>query len=98
MVCPDCRGEHRQAAPVNGAVLRVLRAMQAGPYEQAARIRLTPELAAGLERVMVALMEAVAERGLGSARFVADARRAAASGRSEPGPAHVYTGETTERE
>lgn len=81
VLCPGCRAEHPAAQPVDGTVLRVLRAMQAGPYEQAARIRLTPELAAAMERVMHALMQATAERELGSAHFVAEARRAGASGR-----------------
>ena len=60
-------------------MLKVLRAFQAGPYEDAARIRLTPELAASLERVMHELMETVAERELKSQQFVTEARRAGAA-------------------
>ena len=56
--------------------LKVLRAYQDGSYEEAARIRLTPELAARLERVMHELMESVAERELTSQHFVTEARRA----------------------
>lgn len=83
VVCGDCRPAHPEAGPIEGKVLRVLRAIQAGPYEEAARIRLTPELAADLERVMHDLMRRVAERELKSQQFVADARRAGASSGGE---------------
>jgi hypothetical protein len=60
-------------------VLKVLRAIQRGPHEEAARIRLSPGLAAGLEAVMHALVRAVAERDLKSQRFVSAARHAEAA-------------------
>ncbi len=78
VVCGDCRPAHPLARPIDGTALRVLRAIQAGPYEEAARIRLTPELAAALERVMHDLMRTIAERELKSQQFVTDARRAGA--------------------
>jgi DNA repair protein RecO (recombination protein O) len=92
VVCSRCLAAHPEAVAIESTVLRVLRAYQDGPYEQAARIRLTPELAAGLERVMHALMRAVTERALGSARFVADARRPQALPSMATG-AGVYTRE-----
>jgi DNA repair protein RecO (recombination protein O) len=79
VVCPPCRERHPDAVAIDATVLKVLRAYQDGPYEEASRIRLSGDLAGGLERVMHALMRAVSERGLGSAQFVADARRAGAA-------------------
>ncbi|MSQ41938.1 MAG: DNA repair protein RecO [Dehalococcoidia bacterium] len=76
LVCPACRPAHPDAAALDAATLKVLRAIQDGPYEQAARIRLTPPLAAALERVMHRLVESVAERELTGQRFITEARRA----------------------
>ena len=87
VLCAGCRGQFADAAPIDGVVLRVLRALQAGPYEAAAHIRLAPPVATAAERVMHALVEAVTEHALGSARFVASARRANAL-------AHAYTAAT----
>ena len=106
VVCAGCRPVHPEATAIDATVLKVLRAMQDGPYEEAARIRLTPELAAGLERVMHELMQTVAERELKSQQFVREARRAgvAAGGAQrtrntlveqdgeEPSPVHGSTG------
>jgi DNA repair protein RecO (recombination protein O) len=76
VLCRDCRGGHPTATALDPRVLRVLRAFQALPYEEAARIRLAPELIGRLERVMHELMHTVIERELKSAAFVATARRA----------------------
>jgi DNA repair protein RecO (recombination protein O) len=76
VVCASCREGREDAVAIDATVLKVLRAIQDGPYEEAARIRLNSELAGGLERVMHALMRAVSERALATAQFVADARRA----------------------
>ena len=78
-LCRDCRGRHEDARPIDAAVVKMLRAIQEQPYEEAARVRITPELAAGMERVMHELLRAVAERDLVSARFVAAARWASAA-------------------
>ena len=78
VVCASCRERHHDALAIDATVLKVLRAIQDGPYEGAARIRLGGELVGALERVMHALMRAVSERALVSAQFVADARRAGA--------------------
>jgi DNA repair protein RecO (recombination protein O) len=79
VVCASCRERREDAVAIDATVLKVLRAVQDGPYEEAARIRLSGELAGGLERVMHALMRAVSERALVTAQFVADARRAGAA-------------------
>jgi DNA repair protein RecO (recombination protein O) len=79
VVCDQCRATHPDAQAIETTTLKVLRAYQESSYEQAARIRLTPELAANLERVMHQLMESVAERELKSQHFVTEARRAGAA-------------------
>jgi DNA repair protein RecO (recombination protein O) len=76
VVCRDCRSSHPEAGAIDATTLKVLRAYQDGTYEDAARIRLTPELAARLERVMHELTESVVERELTSQHFVTEARRA----------------------
>lgn len=88
VVCTACRSAHPEAGPIDLPVLKVLRFIQQEPYEQAARVRLTPELASGLERVMHELMRAMAERDLGSARFLSEVGRTARSdGDGAPGAA-----------
>ena len=80
--CPNCRGAHA-AVPIEPRALRVLRAFQSQPYEEAARIRLEPELSGRIERIMNELMQPVTEREIKTAQFVATARRAATRG-AEP--------------
>lgn len=75
VVCPDCRARYPEAEPLAGTTLKVLRAIQRGPYEEAGRIRLNPALAAALERVMHDLVRSVAERDLSSQRFIEAVRR-----------------------
>jgi DNA repair protein RecO (recombination protein O) len=77
VVCAACRARQPEATEIDARVLRVLRAFQSQPYEEAARIRLDPDLMGRLEMVMHALMRALAERELKSAHFVTVARRAA---------------------
>jgi hypothetical protein len=74
--CASCAARRPTALPIDGTVLKVLRAYQSQPYEEAGRIRLGDELAARLEGVMHSLMHAVAEREIGSAAFVSASRRA----------------------
>ncbi|MYA21116.1 MAG: DNA repair protein RecO [Chloroflexi bacterium] len=103
VICAACRTSHPEAGPIDETVLKVLRFIQQEPYEQAARVRLTPELASGLEWVMHELMRAMAERDLGSARFLSevrqtpradaagDAAEAAAAGAASAERAAAYT-------
>jgi len=69
------RASHPEAFALDARVLRVLRAFQALPYEEAGRIRIDPELAGRLERVMHEFVRAQAERELKSAEFVSESRR-----------------------
>ena len=94
VVCPPCRSTHPDVSPVAPTVLKVLKAIQRGPYDEAGPIRLSPELAAGLERVMHGMVRAVAERELKSQQFVAAARRvtlASEAAESDAQPDSVYT-------
>lgn len=74
--CAACAAKREDVFVIDATVLRVLRAFQSRPYEEAGRIRLSDDLAARLEGVMHSVMHAVAERELRSARFVSAARRA----------------------
>ncbi|MBM4410941.1 MAG: DNA repair protein RecO [Chloroflexi bacterium] len=76
VICVECVARYPGALPIDATALRVLRAYQSLPYEEAGRIRLTDDLAARLEQIMHSLMRAVAERELKSAAFVSAARHA----------------------
>jgi DNA repair protein RecO (recombination protein O) len=78
--CANCRAGHPDVRAIDSRVLRVLRAFQSLPYEEAARVRLDPELAGRIEHTMHELMQAVTEREIKSAQFVAVARRATPRG------------------
>ena len=81
------RASHASAYPIDARVLRVLRAFQTLPYEEAGRIRIDPELAGRLEQVMHEFVRAQSERELKSAAFVSESRRvvsAASSTLTEP--------------
>ncbi|MGE3855937.1 MAG: DNA repair protein RecO [Dehalococcoidia bacterium] len=82
VLCASCARTVADAQPIDASALRVLRAFQSLPYEEAGRIRLTDELAARMEQAMHALMRAVVERDLKSAQFVSAARRARVAGES----------------
>ena len=75
LLCRSCRESHPEAEPIDVSVVKVLRLIQDAPYEEAARVRLNQRVAAGLEGVMHDLVRAMAERDLGSARFLAAVRR-----------------------
>ena len=66
---------HPEAFALDARVLRVLRAFQSLPYEEAGRIRIDPDLAGRLERVMHEFVRVQAERELKSAEFVSESRR-----------------------
>ena len=75
LLCERCRESHPEAEPIAVPVVKVLRLIQDAPYEEAARVRLNERVAAGMEGVMHDLVRAMAERDLGSARFLAAVRR-----------------------
>jgi DNA repair protein RecO (recombination protein O) len=86
---PECSG----AAPgtmlsVNG--LKVLRMLQRASYAEAARVRLSPELAAEVEGCLAELLRFVLEREVRSARFVETVRMAPA-----PAPAGTSPGDAS---
>jgi DNA repair protein RecO (recombination protein O) len=81
------RASHPEAVPIDPRVLRVLRAFASLPYEEAGRIRIDPELAGRLERVMHEFVRAQAERDLKSAEFVSESRRVSLAGEASSIPA-----------
>lgn len=87
VLCASCARTYPDSQPIDATALRVLRAFQSVPYEEAGRIRLTDELAARMEQAMHALMRAVVERDLKSAQFVSAARRARVAGETREGEA-----------
>ena len=74
LLCERCRESHPEAERIDVSVVKVLRLIQDAPYEEAARVRLNQRVAAGMEGVMHELVRAMAERDLGSARFLAAVR------------------------
>ena len=99
LLCGRCRESHPEAAEIGLDVVKVLRLIQHAPYEEAARVRLNQRVAAGMESVMHDLVRAMAERDLGSARFLAAVRRtrppgaeATAEAGASPGGDVTYTG------
>ncbi|MXZ47166.1 MAG: DNA repair protein RecO [Chloroflexi bacterium] len=74
LLCERCRESHPESEPIDVSVVKVLRLIQDAPYEEAARVRLNQRVAAGMESVMHDLVRAMAERDLGSARFLAAVR------------------------
>ena len=76
------RAMHPEALALDAQVLRVLRAYASLSYEEAGRIRIDPELAGRLERVMHEFVRAQAERELKSAEFVSESRRVSLSSSS----------------
>ncbi|MDA1010932.1 MAG: DNA repair protein RecO [Chloroflexi bacterium] len=96
--CAACAGRRPGVATIDRTVLRVLRAYQSQPYEEAGRIRLTDDLAARLEGVMHTLMHAVVEREIGSARFVSATRRARVNADVAEAEADAQAGAAAEEE
>jgi len=94
--CAECAGRRPGVSPIDGTVLKVLRAYQSQPYEEAGRIRLSDELAARIESVMHTLMHAVAEREIRSASFVSAARRARVRGEAHEAEAEARAVEAVE--
>ena len=74
LLCERCRESHPESERIDVSVVKVLRLIQDAPYEEAARVRLNQRVAAGMESVMHDLVRAMAERDLGSARFLAAVR------------------------
>ncbi|MCL5025202.1 MAG: DNA repair protein RecO [Chloroflexi bacterium] len=75
LLCPDCGGAGHVGVPLSVNALKVLRVLQAGDFQLARRLRLTPGLRAELESVLRAYLQFVLERRLRSVEFLNTLRR-----------------------
>jgi DNA repair protein RecO (recombination protein O) len=69
-VCPACADDSLRLAPLSVNALKMLRLLQRSPYEDAARIRLSSQLAAEIESCLGEYVRYVLERDVRSAGFV----------------------------
>jgi DNA repair protein RecO (recombination protein O) len=74
-VCPACADDSLRLAPLSVNTLKLLRLLQRSPYEEAARVRVSPGLAAELESCLGDYVRYVLEREVRSARFVETLRQ-----------------------
>lgn len=75
VVGPECADDSLPLAPLSLNALKVLRVLQRASFADAARIRLSGELAREIEASMEAQVHFVLERDVRSARFVETLRR-----------------------
>ena len=69
-ICPDCADESLRLAPLSLNALKMLRLLERGSFEDAARIRISGELALELQTCLRDYVTYVLERDVRSARFV----------------------------
>ncbi len=77
MVCPSCASDSGGARAMSLTGLKVLRLLQRGSYEEAARLRIEAELATELERHLRSYIVCVLERDVNAAAFMERLRREA---------------------
>jgi DNA repair protein RecO (recombination protein O) len=75
LICPDCDDESLRLTPLSVNALKMLRLLQRASFAEAARIRLSSELAAELQACLADQVRFVLEREVRSARFVETLRR-----------------------
>lgn len=76
VLCTECGRTDPSARGLSVNALKVLRLLQRGDYATAARLNLSPELAAELEALMRIQMQMLAEREIKSTHFLALIRNA----------------------
>ena len=69
-VCPNCADESLRLAPLSLNALKIMRLIERGGFEEAARVRLSGELAFELQNCLGDYVRYVMEREVRSARFV----------------------------
>jgi DNA repair protein RecO (recombination protein O) len=74
-ICPGCADDSLRLAPLSLNALKVLRLLLRAPFAEAARVRLSPQLAAEVETCLTDQVHFVLEREVRSARFVETLRR-----------------------
>ena len=73
-VCPNCADDSLRLAPLSLNALKMLRLLERGSFEAAARVRLSGELAMELQTCLGDYVTYVMERDVRSARFVESLR------------------------
>jgi DNA repair protein RecO (recombination protein O) len=73
-ICPDCADDSLRLAPLSLNALKMLRLIERGGFEEAARVRLSAELALELQACLGDYVRYVMERDVRSARFVESLR------------------------
>lgn len=69
-LCPDCQHTDRNALPVSGVAVKVLRYLQSRPWDTVRHLRLDRPLLHDLERLMHAYIRHILERDLKSVDFL----------------------------
>jgi len=75
VLCPACGAHHPDADSLSIGALKVLRFLQTRPWEQVARLQLTPATHADVERLLLRYITFTLERGLKSVDFLRKLRR-----------------------
>lgn len=70
VVGPECADDSLRLAPLSLNALKMLRLIQRAPFAEAARVRVSPQLAAEVESCLAEHVRFVLEREVRSARFV----------------------------
>jgi DNA repair protein RecO (recombination protein O) len=73
-ICPDCADDSLRLAPLSLNALKMLRLIERGSFEEAARVRLSGDLALELQTCLGDYVRYVMEREVRSARFVDSVR------------------------
>ncbi len=73
-ICPDCADDSLRLAPLSLNALKMLRLIERGSFEDAARVRLPGELAMELHLCLGDYVKYVMERDVRSARFIESLR------------------------
>jgi DNA repair protein RecO (recombination protein O) len=79
VVAPESRHLALATVPLSVNALKVLRHMQRNPYEKVAALKISPDLHAELERVMLGYMQYTLEKKLQSVDFIQRLRRMTAA-------------------
>lgn len=75
ILCPDCRSTRPLNYPISVNALKILRLLQAGGYDVAGRLRVTPELSREVERIVRIYIRYLLEREVKSAGWLDTLRR-----------------------
>ncbi len=74
VICPRCADQDRSALPMSLAAFKVLRFLQAQPFEAVERLNISQPVRAEVEQILRAALHRVLERDLKSVTFLEQAR------------------------